>query len=227
MAKADALTVTAARFVAAATPGSTLPAAIVSEIAFAGRSNVGKSSLLNTLMQRKNLVRTSSTPGCTRGINIFEAICGDGLVTHLVDLPGYGFANRSKQERASWGPHLEAYLRERPTLRGVALLVDVRRGIEKEEDDLLEFLESVSHPSRPPLEVILVATKLDKVPRSRQKTALMQMPSRGLRAIGFSSETGEGRDELWRKLRRATGVGKSPEEVEALAAAEAAEQAVT
>lgn len=219
---ANELTVTGARFVAAATPGSTLPAAIVCEVAFAGRSNVGKSSLLNTMLQRKHLVRTSSTPGCTRGINVFEAICGDGLVTNLVDLPGYGFANRSKQERASWGPHLEAFLRERPTLRAVVLLVDVRRGVESEEEALLEFLASLKNPSRPRLDVILVATKLDKVPRSRQKGALAKMGSAGLPTIGFSSETGEGRDALWRRLRKAVGVTLTDEDAAKIARREAA-----
>ncbi len=222
MAKANELTITGARFVAAATPGSTLPAAIVAEVAFAGRSNVGKSSLLNTLMQRKNLVRTSSTPGCTRGINIFEAICGDGVITHFVDLPGYGFANRSKQERASWGPHLETYLRERPTLRAVALLVDVRRGVEAEEEDLLEFLATLKNPSRPPLDVVLVATKTDKIPSSRRKTGIARMATAGLPVIGFSSETGDGRDELLRRLRRSIGVTITPEDAEKIARKEAA-----
>src|ERR671937_145933 len=117
--------VTAARFLgAAATPGGGPPPG-PPEVAVAGRSNVGKSSLINTLVGRRGLARTSATPGRTRQLNFFAV---NEFV--LVDLPGYGFAVGSEAERRAWGPLVETYLAERPTLRGVALVVDVRRGVE-------------------------------------------------------------------------------------------------
>lgn len=201
-----------AKFLASAGPGSTLPAPTAAEVAFAGRSNVGKSSLMNALMNRRNLVRTSSTPGCTRAVNLFEARAQDGLVVHLVDLPGYGYAKRSKAEKTTWGPLLEGYLHGRASLRSVVVLVDVRRGLEEEERDLLEFLGEPAQVSRPPLDVLVVATKLDKLPSSQRKTAVAAIAKAGVRVIGVSSETGEGKDDLWRRIRRTVG-GSSTETV--------------
>src|SRR5271155_5223505 len=129
--------VVAAEFVAGATRAEQLPAPALAEIAFAGRSNVGKSSLLNAMMQRRNLVRTSRTPGCTRQINIFGCTTADGLALHLVDLPGYGYAKLSKAEKSPWGLMLEGYLRTRITPRAVVLLADVRRGLEADDTELL------------------------------------------------------------------------------------------
>lgn len=190
-----------AAFVAAATDVRKLPPSTLAEIAFAGRSNVGKSSLLNGLMQRKNLVRTSRTPGCTRQVNVFRARWADGWEAHLVDLPGYGYAKRSRDEKASWGPMLEGYLLEREALGALAVLVDVRRGPEEEDLDLVEFVRT---RQRSPLTVVAVATKLDKLPRSQQKPALEIIKRRfGAKAIGFSAVTGEGREALWRALRGA------------------------
>ncbi|MFO0759502.1 MAG: ribosome biogenesis GTP-binding protein YihA/YsxC [Byssovorax sp.] len=202
----DPLRIVDARFLAGAGPGSALPAPTQAEIAFGGRSNVGKSSLINCLVERKNLVRTSSTPGSTRQLNLYEARAADGTVLHLVDLPGYGFtAHRSKSEKAAWGNLIEGYLKERATLAAVVLLVDVRRGIEEDDRELLEFLDTIEHPSRRPIEVLIVGTKLDKVPKSAQKTALTALAaSAGRRVIGFSSETAQGRTELHRALRRAS-----------------------
>lgn len=133
------------------------------EIAFAGRSNVGKSSLLNSIFERKNLVRTSQTPGCTQAINFFEARTRSGTVVHFVDLPGYGYAERSKTERRHWGSLIEGYLLQRPTLRMVILLVDVRRDFESEERDLVDWLARPSRISRPALNVVVAATKTDQV----------------------------------------------------------------
>lgn len=194
-----------ASFVAGAVEASGLPAPALLEVAFAGRSNVGKSSLLNTLMERRSLARTSQTPGCTRQLNIFEVRCGDGLMVRFVDLPGYGWARRSKDERSQWQSMIEGYLRGRASLRAVVLLVDVRRGVEEEEQQLLEFLRLPRQVSEPkPLEVILAATKIDKLSPSARKPALEVVRKGAARpVIGFSSVTREGREDLWSKLRSA------------------------
>lgn len=195
-----------ASFAAAAGPGQTLLAPTLPEIAFAGRSNVGKSTLMNALLQRRNLVRTSSTPGCTRTVNMFHCRCADGLGLYLVDLPGFGYAKRSRDERKQWGPLLEDYLSRRPSLRGLVLLVDVRRGVEEEERDLIEFMEQNNNADRPRVPIILAATKIDKLSASQRKPAVAQVSSPGLPALGVSGEAGLGIDQLWKRIRRAVGV---------------------
>ena len=201
---ADPLRVIHADFLAGAGPGSALPAPVHVEIAFAGRSNVGKSSLINTLVQRKNLVRTSSTPGSTRQLNLYETRSADGLVIHLVDLPGYGFSHRSKGEKTSWASLIEGYLGTRPTLAVVVILVDVRRGLEPDDQELVDFIDAAKEVSRRPVQIVLVATKIDKVPRSSRKVDLDRLrTATGRKVFGFSAVTAEGRDELWRALRRA------------------------
>jgi GTP-binding protein len=201
---ADPLRIVAADFLAGAGPGASLPAPTHVEIAFAGRSNVGKSSLINTLCARKGLVRVSSTPGSTRQINLYEARAADGTTFHLVDLPGYGFTRRSKAEQGAWASLIEGYLGTRATLAALVLLVDVRRGLEDDDRELIAFVEAAQPPSRRPVQVVLVATKLDKEPRSARKTALRRVQGASShRVVGFSSVTTEGRDELWRALRRA------------------------
>jgi GTP-binding protein len=200
-----------AEFLAGAAPGSFLPAPICVEIAFGGRSNVGKSSLINTLVERKNLVRTSSKPGSTRQINQYEARAADGMRVHLIDLPGYGFTRRSKSEQSAWGNLIEGYLQSRVTLAAVVVLVDIRRGLEPDDQELIDFVETAKEVTRRPVEVLVVATKLDKVPRSARKTALSALvKATGRRVIGFSSETAEGRTELWRALRKASFGGEVP-----------------
>lgn len=177
------------------------------EIAFAGRSNVGKSSLLNMMLARRGLARTSNTPGCTRQINFFDiglARAGtddtktpDRLV--FVDLPGYGYAKVGKSEAAAWKQLLEGYLHQRPTLRAVVVLVDVRRGLEQEEEDLLEFLAE-----RPAIAIVIAATKLDKLGRSEQKPALAKISRRHdgskIAVVATSAETGAGREALWARI---------------------------
>lgn len=207
-----------ARFIAAVAPGagplgaaSELPPPTCGEIAFAGRSNVGKSSLINALVERKNLVRTSSTPGSTRQINVYETRAQDATVLHLVDLPGYGFTKRSKAETRSWRALIEGYLRSRVTLAAVVILVDARRGLEEEEHELARFVEEAREVSRRPVEVVIVATKLDKIPLAGRKVALDAVRKDAKRrVIGFSSETREGREELWAALRRAALGEASP-----------------
>lgn len=190
-----------ASFVAAAQKLPQLPPAEGPELAFAGRSNVGKSSLLNAALGRRRLVRTSSTPGCTRAVAFFHARARDGALFRLVDLPGYGFAKRSKAERNAWARLVEGYLTERAALRAVVLLVDARHGPTADDARLLEFIAT---RARAQPERIVVATKLDKVPKSRRRAALRKLEQAvGQRIIGASAVTGEGVEALWLALRRA------------------------
>lgn len=196
-----------ARFAFGFTDLASAPPVSLPEIAFAGRSNVGKSSLLNTLMARRNLVRTSSTPGCTRQINVFEAKLEGDVAVHLADLPGFGYARRSKTERSSWGTMMDQYLRRRPVLRLVVILVDARRGPEDLELELPQFLASVRSPAVPH---VFAATKLDKLPRSSAKLALEEVRKRTPgRVVGFSAKTGLGRDALWKVVLQSLQADRS------------------
>jgi GTP-binding protein len=173
-----------------ATAGGWRPESTLPEIAFAGRSNVGKSSLLNRLVRRKAFARVSRTPGRTREINFFE-------VNHrfvLVDLPGYGYARISKERRAEWRPLIEGYLRQSPKLRGVVQLIDVRREPSEDDLQLLDFLGEIGTPT------IVAITKVDKLssaavtPRVRELTAALGLDED--QVIPFSATTGRGRDDL-------------------------------
>jgi GTP-binding protein len=196
--------ITDAAFVAGAAEPRQFPPPSLAEVCFAGRSNVGKSSLMNRLLDRKNLVRTSSTPGLTRIVAFFSARAQDGAELLLVDLPGYGYARRSKEERLRWAELAESYLLSRPTLTAVVLVVDARRGVEGSDLDLLRLAAEPPRVERRPLQTIIVATKLDKLPSSERKTALVGIErSIGRRVLGVSARTGEGRDELWELVRRA------------------------
>ena len=172
------------------------------EVAFAGRSNVGKSSLMNSLMSRHNLVRTSSTPGCTRQVNVFSATLTDGFGVNLVDLPGFGFARRSKQERDEWAALVENYLAGRRSLGAIVLVMDIRRGAEAEEKMLLDFVRDVRAASQP-LAVAAVATKADKLGRSQALSAAgAAASSLGLKATAFSAVSHQGRDAVWQQIRK-------------------------
>jgi GTP-binding protein len=166
-------------------PTNTLP-----EIAFAGRSNVGKSSLLNRLVRRKAFARVSNTPGRTREINFFKV--NDRFV--LADLPGYGYAKISKTRKAEWLPLIEGYLRASPALRGVVQLLDVRHHPSDEDLQMLDFLAEIEAPT------IVVLTKIDKL-RPREVAERVHEIAVALRLeedqmIPFSAETNQGRDEL-------------------------------
>ena len=166
-------------------PDSALP-----EVAFAGRSNVGKSSLLNSLVRRKSFARVSRTPGRTREINFFRV--NNGFV--FVDLPGYGYARVSKEKKAAWRPMIESYLRRTTQLRGIVLLLDIRREPSDDDRAMLDFLAEVGVPT------IVALTKTDKL----SKTVALESAAKIARALAlepeqvipFSSVTGEGRAEL-------------------------------
>lgn len=204
MAAANALPfqVQRAEFVAAARRPAELPAPTKIEIAFVGRSNVGKSSLLNKLLNRRGLARTSSTPGCTRQINFFDVKAASGLELLLVDLPGYGYASRSKQEREEWADLIEHYLLERATLRAAAVLFDARRGLQPDDVDAVELVTEQGRVSRQAPQVVLVATKLDKVP-ARGRPKLEGLRVNGRRVVPFSTQQAETTGAVWRALLRA------------------------
>jgi len=172
-----------AAFVAAAAKLDQVPAPQIQEIAFAGRSNVGKSTLMNAVMGRRNLVRTSSTPGCTRTISFFSTKLADKTELMLVDLPGYGYAQRSHDERRSWATLIEGYLLHRPCLRAVVLLVDARREFQEDDRQLLEMLEQTQDPNRAKLGTYIVATKLDQVQKSRQAARLRVLREQSNRPV--------------------------------------------
>ena len=166
------------------------PPAELPEIAFAGRSNVGKSSLLNRLLRRKAFARVSNTPGRTREINFFKV--NDSFV--LADLPGYGYARISKARKAEWRPLIEGYLRDSPQLRGVVLLLDVRHDPTDDDRTMLDFLAELGVPT------IIATTKVDKlvasaVPKRVDELALL-LGVDADQLVPFSSKTGQGRDEL-------------------------------
>jgi GTP-binding protein len=172
------------------------------EIGIVGRSNVGKSSLLNCLLQRKGLAKTSGTPGKTRLINFFRVALGlNPLLTfYIVDLPGYGYAKASMTQREEWGGMVENFLAHRPTLRGLVVLLDIRREPGPLDQQLLQWIQSYKIP------VLLVATKSDQVPRSRQFNAIQAIQAAlpkfaaSQDILLFSSKTGEGRDALLGKI---------------------------
>lgn len=198
--------ISTAEFAAGAAKAEQIPEERVVEIAFAGRSNVGKSSLLNMMLARRGLARTSNTPGCTRQINFFDVKVASGPEIAFVDLPGYGYAKVSKSESQAWKKLLESYLQERATLRAVVVLVDVRRGLEQEERDLIEFLGL-----RPDLRVVIAVTKLDKLPRNQQKPQMAALArAGGVRVIGTSAETKQGREELWAEILKVASTAPAP-----------------
>ena len=189
-----------ATFVISATAPAGFPRPSLPEIAFAGRSNVGKSSLINKLVGVPKLARTSSTPGRTRLINWFRIVPRKGAPLFFVDLPGYGYAKVPKSMRASWRPLIEAYLADRAPLRALVLLVDARRGAEDEEQELCEWLQEQGLP------VLLALTKIDKLAKNKRKLAgfALQRELRPQRPPHLvSAHTGEGLGPLWNAIAAA------------------------
>ncbi len=184
----------AVEFIKSAVKPAQYPEYNFPEIAFAGRSNVGKSSLINTLINRKNMVKTSSRPGCTQLINFF--LVNDEL--SLVDLPGYGYAKVSKKIRAQWQPMVETYVGTRDNLLGLILLMDIRRDPGKEERDMLRWLETNQMPC---LLVLTKADKLSKTKQSKQLDAACSAFNRERNGIVlFSAKTRQGRQTIWDEI---------------------------
>lgn len=178
------------------------------EVAFVGRSNVGKSSLLNALLQqgarrkggtadKKHLARVSQTPGRTRLINFFRV--DDAYL--LVDLPGYGFAKVSEAERRSWQRLAESYLNEREPLRLVIVIVDLRHGAKETDLQMLDWLAAYKQPA------VVVASKLDKVKPSQRPAALQHLDGQVERFIPYSTVSREGIDEVWKEIYNAVRKG--------------------
>ncbi|MFO7931525.1 MAG: ribosome biogenesis GTP-binding protein YihA/YsxC [Thermodesulfobacteriota bacterium] len=186
--------ITSASFDKSAASAGQYPPAELPEIAFAGRSNVGKSSLINTLLNRRHLVKTGSTPGKTRLINFF--IINNAF--SFVDLPGYGYAKVPASEREKWGKMVETYLSTRSTLRGVVILQDIRRMPGEEEIQLLDYL---GHHRLP---VIMVLTKADKFSRNKQITQARRirqtLEMEEDETLCFSAKSRQGTDILWEMI---------------------------
>ena len=186
--------VKSAEFVTSAVKPDQYPEARLPEIAFSGRSNVGKSSLINTLVNRKRLVKTSSTPGRTQLINFFII----NQAFHLVDLPGYGYARVPAAVKKNWGPMIESYLQNRASLQAVTLIMDIRRTPQAEERNFIDWLHMYHIP------VIPVLTKADKLSKNKQRkqvqliTAALEINGEALTL--FSAKSRLGKDQLWKRI---------------------------
>ncbi len=182
-----------AEFLLSASTTRQFPAATLPEIAFAGRSNVGKSTLINSLLNRKKLVKTSATPGKTQFINFFKI--NDQF--YFVDLPGYGYAKVPESVQRKWQNLVEAYLSERETLRNVVLIIDCRHNPTVQDRQLLEWLEYYQRPS------LIVASKIDKLKRGQVQKHLQKIKhdlSIESVPLGHSSMQYGRREEIWKKL---------------------------
>ncbi len=199
-------------FIKSAAKPADYPPPSLPEIAFAGRSNVGKSSLINVLVERKGLVRTSATPGRTQLINFFQ-MTADDLVLNLVDLPGYGYARVPLEVKRQWGPMMERYLAGRETLRGVVLILDIRR-IPTDGD--LQMFSWLRAYGRTPIVVLTKADKLTKNERAKQTTLIakaLDLPREQL--LLFSALNREGRDLVWQAIIATAGLDTPAQGTEA------------
>jgi GTP-binding protein len=184
---------TPAKFITSAAKPADFPPPSLPEVAVVGRSNVGKSSLINALVGQDGLARTSRTPGRTRLVNWFEI--GTTPPFFLVDLPGYGYAQVDQATRESWRPLIETYLADRPTLVGVLLLIDIRRNAEEEELDFVPWLAQRDKP------ILVALTKADKLPKNKRTLEIMRAKKLlGLRKdpIAVSTLSADGIDPLWK-----------------------------
>jgi len=171
------------------------------EIAFAGKSNVGKSSLINRLINSRKLARTSSKPGRTRSINFFSV----GKTIYFTDLPGYGYASVSLHTRRNWKKLVEIYLKERINLKAVVVIIDIRRKAGEDDFNLLNWLKMFKIKS------IIVLTKIDKLSKNRAHKQIdsisKELINEGLDyPIAFSAKTGQGKHELWEKINEICGL---------------------
>jgi GTP-binding protein len=190
-----------ARFLASATDAAHFPAPSLPEVAFLGRSNVGKSSVINTLVEAK-LARTSSTPGRTRSINFFEVRWPGRPSPEVIfaDLPGYGYAKLSREISEEWPKFIEPYLNERPTLAMCLALVDVNVPPQDSDRQLLDFL---MHSGR---NFLVIGTKSDRLSNNQLRNAIhiLEKAYPAAIVIPFSAKTRAGRDEVWKRIRQAT-----------------------
>lgn len=188
--------ITSAEFVKSALKRSNYPEESLPEIAFAGRSNVGKSSLINTVLNRKNIARTSSSPGRTQMLNFFRI----NNQVYFVDFPGYGFAKVPSHVRAQWKPMVEDYLKYRKTLKLVILILDIRRAPSSDDASLIRWFEAFGIP------FLVVLTKSDKISKSKcstqQKVIKEFLLLRDEELICFSAVTRKGRQEILKRIMR-------------------------
>jgi len=186
--------IVSANFLRAAEERKDYPTGGLTELAFAGRSNVGKSSMINALLGRRNLVRTSKTPGHTRKLNFY--LINERFI--FVDLPGYGYAAVPLEIRAKWGPMVESYLNNRRELSGVVLIIDARRPPTDADMLLLDYLRRSEKP------LVVAATKADKISRSEmlaQQRQLKDMVGPAVPVVIFSAHSGMGKNELWKEIK--------------------------
>ncbi len=184
-----------AKFEITAVKPAQYPVNNIPEIAFVGRSNVGKSSIINTLLNRKSLARVGAVPGKTREINFYNI---DGCI-YFVDLPGYGYASVSKDKKSSWNDIVETYLYSRHQLKLIIMLVDIRHSPSKEDKIMYDWLATHGMPH------LIAASKADKISRNQINGRLQEITKvlgtkEGIMPIPFSSETKQGRDILWEQI---------------------------
>ncbi len=204
--------VTDARFVATAVDAGQYPRSALPEVAFAGRSNVGKSSMINALAGRRKLVRVSNTPGRTRTLNFFEVDLERGRerrTIRLTDLPGYGFAKASKTDRSGWHEMISAYLENRRDLEAVVIIVDAEVGLTADDVATVDYLAGAVK------RILVVATKVDRLAKARRKPQLqaiarqLELPEAGV--LPFSATEKTGIAEVWDTLLRAISrPGRAP-----------------
>jgi len=190
--------VTKAEIIISAVSQAQYPKTNIPEIALAGRSNVGKSSFINKMVNRKNLVRTSSKPGKTRTLNFYTI--NDDLF-YFVDVPGYGYAKVSKSEQAKWGKMMEEYFETREQLQLVVLIVDIRHKPTREDIQMYDYITYLGIP------ILIIATKLDKIAKNKRTQHINQIKNvfshgEDVTIIPFSAETSENKDIIWKEIEK-------------------------